>query len=149
MWVQLKRNKKFLQVRKNKNWWGSAHLKTVLGSLGGIGCGSGLLLLNSISWMGEFGIGSRRLACPLPTPLDSRALRLGTLTNLFADLSFFFFCCIENNKCKEGPVQIRKLLGLLKFSFLCFTWKWGFGYYLFITVLVQLHLKRSPEGYES
>jgi len=48
-------------------------------------------------------MGSRRLGCPLPTtPLDSRALRLGTLTNLFVDLSFFFFCCIKNNKSKEG-----------------------------------------------
>lgn len=36
-------------------------------------------------------MGSRRLGCPLPTPPDSRALRLGTLTNLFVgDLSFFF-----------------------------------------------------------
>lgn len=119
---QLKRNQ-FLfsklgkKKKKTKNWWGSAHLKTILGSLGGIGCGSGLLLLNSISWMDELGIGSRRLACPLPTPLDSKALRLGTLTNLFADLSFFFFCCIKNNTCREGSVQIRKLLRCFKLLF--------------------------------
>lgn len=43
-------------------------------------------------------MGSRRVGCPLPIPPDSRALRLGTLTNLFAgDLSFFFFCCVKNN----------------------------------------------------
>lgn len=49
-------------------------------------------------------MGSRRLGCPLPTPPDSRALRLGTLTNLFVgDLSFFFFCCIKNNTCEDSP----------------------------------------------
>lgn len=48
-------------------------------------------------------MGSRRLGCPLPTPPDSRALRLGTLTNLFVgDLSFFFFCCIKNNTCEDS-----------------------------------------------
>lgn len=96
---------KFLKLKKKRNhWWDGAHLKNVLGSLGGTGCGSGLLLLNSISWTGELGMGSRRLGCPLPTPPDSRALRLGTLTNLFVgDLSFFFFCCIKNNTCEDGP----------------------------------------------
>lgn len=49
-------------------------------------------------------MGSRRLGCPLPTPPDSRALRLGTLTNLLVvDLSFFFFCCIKNNTCEDRP----------------------------------------------
>lgn len=83
-----------------------AHLKNVLGSLGGNGCGSGLLLLNSTSWTGELGMGSKRVGCPLPTPLDSRALRLGTLTNLFVgDLSFFFFCCVKNNTCENTHLR--------------------------------------------
>lgn len=123
--IQLNTKAKFSWVKKEKkDWWGNAHLKNVLGSLGGIGCGSGLLLLNSISWMGELGMGSRRLGCPLPTPLDSRALRLGTLTNLFVDLSFFFFCCIKNNKYKEGFLYQDSWgnLQIEKFFFLAF---WG------------------------
>lgn len=120
--IRLSTKAKFSWVKKRKrkkDWWGSAHLKNVLGSLGGIGCGSGLLLLNSISWMGELGMGSRRLGCPLPTPLDSRALRLGTLTNLFVDLSFFFFCCIKNNKCKEGARTDEEIC---KFRIFFFLW---------------------------
>lgn len=96
--------------KKKKSLVRRAHLKNALGSLGGTGCGSGLLLLNSMSWTGELGMGSRRVGCPLPTPLDSRALRLGTLTNLFVgDLSFFFFCCIKNNTCEDIPyMRINK-----------------------------------------
>lgn len=101
------KNVKKKKGEKNKNYrWDEAHLKNVLGSLGGNGCGSGLLLLNSTSWTGELGMGSKRVGCPLPTPQDSRALRLGTLTNLFVgDLSFFFFCCVKNNTCENTHLR--------------------------------------------
>lgn len=61
-------------------------------------------------------MGSRRLGCPLPTPPDSRALRLGTLTNLFVgDLSFFFFCCIKNNTCEDSPcIRTHEKIGIVE-----------------------------------
>lgn len=68
-------------------------------------------------------MGSKRVGCPLPTPLDSRALRLGTLTNLFVgDLSFFFFCCIKNNTRENTHLlptnqqENRKIVGDYKFG---------------------------------
>lgn len=64
-------------------------------------------------------MGSRRLGCPLPTPPDSRALRLGTLTNLFVGgLSFFFFCCIKNNTCEDRPcVRTSEKRGIRRYKF--------------------------------
>ena len=61
-------------------------------------------------------MGSRRLGCPLPTPPDSRALRLGTLTNLFVgDLSFFFFCCIKNSTCEDSPcIRTNEKIGIVE-----------------------------------
>lgn len=61
-------------------------------------------------------MGSRRLGCPLPTPPDSRALRLGTLTNLFVgDLLFFFFCCIKNNTCEDSPcIRTNEKIGTIE-----------------------------------
>lgn len=53
-------------------------------------------------------MGSKRVGCPLPTPQDSRALRLGTLTNLFdGDLSFFFFCCVKDNT-RENTLLLHR-----------------------------------------
>lgn len=72
-------------------------------------------------------MGSRRLGCPLPTtPLDSRAFRLGTLTNLFVDLSFFFFCCIKNNKCEELASCTRTDEEICKFKSSIDGWFGGF-----------------------
>lgn len=76
------------------------YFKNVLGFLGGKGCGRGLLLLNLILWVGELGMGFRRVGCLLFMLLDFRVLRLGIFINLFVvDLLFFFFCCVKNNIC--------------------------------------------------
>lgn len=52
----------------------------------------------------------------MPTPPDSRALRLGTLTNLFVgDLSFFFFCCIKNNTREDSPcIRTNEKIGIVE-----------------------------------
>lgn len=83
---------------------GAAHLVNFLGSEGGVGGGSGLLVLSSSWWMGELGMGSRRLGWggPLPVPPASAlALRLGELLNRVDDLSFFRFCYTEEHKNKQ------------------------------------------------
>lgn len=110
--------------------WGQkgSHLMNFLGSVGGVGGGRGLLELSSRWWMGELGMGSRRLGwaggggggrggCPLPepatpTPLPaaSRALTLVELLNLLAAVFSFFLFCYTDKKRK------RRCMGVIKGS---------------------------------
>lgn len=80
-------------------------------------------------------MGSRRAGCPLPTPLDSRALRLGTLTNLFVgDLSFFFFCCVRNDT-HENTYSLHESQQGNRNSRRC---KFGVGIFFFFEPLCQI-----------
>lgn len=124
-----------VQRARRLPWWGAPHLVNFLGSVRGVGGGRGLLVLGSSWWMGELGIGSRRLGWgwPLPVPEASTlALRLAEVLNRAAELSFFRFCYIGRQEKQTKKEVGRAWCSIFK------KFSWSFNDYFLTNVPLKV-----------